>query len=78
VDADVIDPNAVPAVDSPTPGGLGLDELASMLIPLVRHPKALGLELTIYDPELDPDRTSAARLATLLERVLRERTHTKA
>ena len=78
VDADVIDPTAVPAVDSPTPGGLGLDELASMLIPLVRHPKALGLELTIYDPELDPDRTSAARLATLLERVLRERTHTTA
>ena len=76
VDADVIDPSAVPAVDSPTPGGLGLDELASMLIPLVRHPKALGLELTIYDPELDPDRASAARLATLLERVLRERTRT--
>ncbi|MDP9177429.1 MAG: hypothetical protein M3O61_07095, partial [Gemmatimonadota bacterium] len=31
---------------------------------------ALGLELTIYDPKLDPDRTSATRLVTLLERVL--------
>ncbi|HEX6057447.1 MAG TPA: arginase family protein [Gemmatimonadaceae bacterium] len=70
VDADVLDPSVVPAVDSPEPGGLELDELAALLAPLVRHPRALGMELTIYDPQLDPDRTSAARLATLLERVL--------
>jgi arginase len=70
VDADVLDPRVVPAVDSPEPGGLGFDELAELLTPLVRHPRALGLELTIYDPALDPDRTSAARLADLLERVL--------
>ena len=70
VDADVLDPTVVPAVDSPEPGGLGLDELATLLAPLVRHPRALGLQLTIYDPLLDPDRTSATRLATLLERVL--------
>jgi arginase len=70
VDADVLDPSVVPAVDSPEPGGLGFDELAELLTPLVRHPRALGLELTIYDPALDPDRTSATRLADLLERVL--------
>src|SRR5688572_15926447 len=68
VDADVIDPSEVPAVDSPEPGGLLLDELADLLTPLIRHPDAIGLELTIYDPHLDPDRTSAARLASLLER----------
>jgi arginase len=70
VDADVIDPELVPAVDSPEAGGLGLEELEALLTPLVQHPRALGMELTIYDPELDPDRTSATRLATLLERVL--------
>jgi len=70
VDADVLDPTVLPAVDSPEPNGLGLDELAEILTPLVREPKALGLELTIYDPRLDPDRSSAARLAVLLERVL--------
>lgn len=70
VDADVLDPGVVPAVDSPEPGGVGLDELAELLTPMVHDPGALGLELTIYDPGLDPDRTSAARLATLLERVL--------
>ncbi|MGQ0714653.1 MAG: arginase family protein [Gemmatimonadaceae bacterium] len=70
VDADVLDPSVVPAVDSPEPNGLLLDELAELLAPLAQHPRALGLELTIYDPRLDPERTSAARLATLLERVL--------
>jgi arginase len=70
VDADVLDPSVMPAVDSPTPGGLGFEELASLLTPLVRDPSALGIEVSIYDPYLDPDRTSAARLVTLLERVL--------
>jgi arginase len=70
VDADVLDPNVMPAVDSPVPDGFGIEELAELLTPLVRHPKTLGLELTIYHPMLDPDRSSAARLAMLLERVL--------
>lgn len=70
VDADVLDASVMPAVDSPEPGGLGLDELADLLTPLARHPRALGMELTIYDPALDTHRSSAARLATLLERVL--------
>jgi arginase len=70
LDADVIDPAVVPAVDSPEAGGLSLEEVESLLIPLVSHPGARGLELTIYDPGLDPDRTSAVRLATLLERVV--------
>ncbi|MGH7565275.1 MAG: arginase family protein [Gemmatimonadota bacterium] len=70
LDADVVDPTVVAAVDSPTPGGPGLEDLADLLTPLALHPSALGMELTIYDPGLDPDRTSAARLASLLERVL--------
>ncbi|HJU68269.1 MAG TPA: arginase family protein [Gemmatimonadaceae bacterium] len=70
VDADVLDPTVLPAVDSPEPGGLSLEELGDLLTPLTRHPAALGLELTIYDPALDPDRSSAARLAALLQHVL--------
>ena len=70
VDADVLDPIHMPAVDSPTPGGPTPGALVSLLSPLVRHPKALGLELTIYDPALDPDRSCAARLVGLLERLL--------
>lgn len=70
VDADVLDPGVLPAVDSPEPGGLSLEELAGLLHPLVRHPRALGLELTIYDPALDPGGDCARRLLTLLEHAL--------
>jgi arginase len=70
VDVDVLDPVDLPAVDSPEPGGLCLSELRDLLRPLVHHPRARGMELTIYDPELDPRRTGAVRLTTLLEEVL--------
>lgn len=69
VDADVFDPAVMPAVDSPEPDGFTLDELADCLGPLVQHPRALGLQLTIYDPALDPDRSCARLIVSLLERV---------
>jgi arginase len=70
LDVDVINPVQMPAVDSPVPGGPTLDKLASLLGPLVRHPKALGMDLAIYDPALDPDRICAARLVWLLTKLL--------
>ena len=69
-DADVLDPSVMPAVDSPEPGGIGLDQVTDLLSRLARHPKALGLQLTIYDPGLDPGAQGAILLAALLERVL--------
>jgi arginase len=73
LDADVLNPVDMPAVDSPEPGGPTIDEIVGLLAPLVRHPRALGLEVTIYDPALDPDRACAARLVTLLEILLLEK-----
>jgi arginase len=70
VDADVLDPRRMPAVDSPEPGGPDIDDLAALLVPMVRHPGALGLQLTIYDPALDVDRSCGRRLVALLETVL--------
>jgi arginase len=70
LDVDVLDPRVMPAVDSPVAGGPGFDELAALLLPLVRHPNALGMEVTIYDPALDPDRSAGERLVGLLERLL--------
>ena len=67
VDADVINPLEMPAVGSPEPGGPGIEELAALLAPLVDHPNALGMALTLYDPSLDPDRSCAVRLVELLE-----------
>jgi arginase len=69
LDVDVLDPAIMPAVDSPLPGGLDLDEAAALLIPLVQHPRALGMQITIYDPTSDPDGSGAPRLAALLEEV---------
>lgn len=70
VDADVLDPRIMPAVDSPEPGGPDVAQLAALVGPLAAHPKAIGMQLTIYDPSLDPDLTAAAHLLELLERAL--------
>ena len=70
VDADVLDPTVMAAVDSPEPGGPSISDLAALLTPLVRHPCALGMQLTIYDPALDIDRSCGKRLVALLEEVL--------
>ena len=71
MDVDVLNPIDMPAVDSPEPGGPTVNEIVDLLAPLVRHPRALGMELSIYDPKLDPDRACAGRLVTLLETLLR-------
>jgi arginase len=70
VDADVLDPLVMSAVGSPEPGGPSIEELAAFLSPLVKHPLALGLAITLYDPSLDPDRSCARRLVALLETAL--------
>ena len=68
VDADVLDPKVMPFVDSPVAGGFSGEQLAAFLRPLVRHPRAIGMELTIYDPRHDHDLRGASLLADLLER----------
>lgn len=70
LDADVLNPAVMSAVDSPEFGGPMPRELVELLAPLVRHPRALGLSVTVYDPALDPDRACARRLVNLLEALL--------
>lgn len=69
LDADALDPSVLTAVDSPEPGGFDLDTAVALLRPLARHPKALGIEVTIYDPALDHN-DAGERLVCLLERVI--------
>ena len=71
LDADVLDPAVMPAVDSPDPGGLSFDELAALLGPLLGNERAIGLQLTILDPDLDEDGRLAARFADLVVAALR-------
>jgi arginase len=51
LDVDVLDPSVMPAVDSPSPGGLEPNELTNLLKLL--SPDAVGAEVTIFDPDLD-------------------------
>lgn len=53
VDLDVLDERIMPAVDSPASPGLDFSQLADLISRLVGTGRMLGLDVTIYDPELD-------------------------
>jgi arginase len=71
VDADVLDDAVMPAVDSRVPGGLSYEALVALLRPLLASPRALGVEFTIYDPDLDPDRSIGRAFTQALVEALR-------
>jgi arginase len=64
VDADILDPAYLPAVDSPEPGGLSPDQLVALLHPLLADPRVRGMDLCIYDPALDAEGLPGATLLT--------------
>lgn len=73
LDIDVLDQLVLPAVDSPGSPGIDVEELEILLRELVRDPRCLGLDLTIYDPDLDPDGHSARLIVALLRNAFTER-----
>jgi arginase len=62
-DVDALDSALMPAVDTPEPEGLGFDHLSELLRGLLADRRARGLELTIFDPDLDEDGELARKLA---------------
>jgi arginase len=66
VDADCLDDTVMPAVDFRLPGGLAPEELETLLKLALESGRAVGLEVTIYNPELDTD----GRAGKLLTEVL--------
>ena len=58
LDVDVLDPAVMAAVDSPAAGGLQPAQLVTMLGLLA--PGAVGAQVTVLDPDLDPDGSCAA------------------
>jgi len=66
VDVDVLDPAVMPAVDAPDPGGIAYPELELLIAGLVATKRCLGLELTVYDPDYDPDGRYAAEIVDTL------------
>jgi arginase len=74
LDMDVLATEWMPAVDSPETGGMTPHELSTLLKVATRSDRCVGMEITIYDPTLDPAGKGADLIVNLLAGVFsRER-----
>ena len=71
LDADVLDDAVMPAVDYRMPGGLSWEELATILQVAIASGRAIGLNITIFNPKLDSDGSIAAAFVDALVKGLR-------
>ena len=73
VDLDVLDPVELPAQGIPgvedESDGLTWPQLTRLLTTAVATGGCVGWSMAIYDPDQDPDRSSAARIVELVEAV---------
>jgi arginase len=66
LDVDVLDDAIMPAVDYHLPDGLTWEELIAVLRTAVASDHATGLDITIFNPSLDPDGRVARSLVDAL------------
>ncbi|WP_433160054.1 arginase family protein [Kribbella sp. CA-247076] len=66
LDVDILDAAIMPAVDSPDPGGIDHAQLVELLRPLLVAPACQGIDVGIFDPDLDPDGRYADELTDTL------------
>jgi arginase len=71
LDADVLDDAAMPAVDYRIPDGLSWDELAVVLRAGVGSGRAVGINITIFNPKLDGNGSIARVFRDVLARGLK-------
>ena len=62
IDLDVLDAAVLPAVDTPGTPGLTFEQLTRLLSRLRQTSRILGVDVTIYDPHLDPDHAHPAAI----------------
>ena len=72
VDADVLDGACMSAVDDPSPDGLIWGELAAALGMAIGSGLAVGLQITIYNPDFDETGANGRGLAATINTVLSE------
>jgi arginase len=70
VDLDVLDEKVMDAVDSPGKPGLDYRQLATLLRALIHSGRVIGLDVCIYDPDLDPGHRFAKPIADCLAAAL--------
>jgi arginase len=71
LDFDVVDSSEMQAVDCPEPNGLTFIHLSEVVESITASPYCIGMELTIYDPDLDPDGRQADAIIHFLENVFK-------
>ena len=69
-DADVFDETLTQAVDDPRPDGPAWDEVVSALTVAVRSGRAVGLQVAIYNPDIDADGSNGRGLAATVRQAL--------
>jgi arginase len=66
VDLDVLRTDDFPAADYLQPGGVTWQDLLDIAAAALADPRCLGCSVVIYNPDLDPERTFAARVVRFL------------
>jgi arginase len=66
LDLDVLATGALAAVRYPQPGGLQWDELSALTATALQTPGLVGWDVTIYNPDLDPDGAGAERIVDFM------------
>ena len=62
----------MPAVSYPQPGGLDWDELETISRTALHADHLIGVDLTLYNPDLDADRSAARKIVAFLGDLARE------
>jgi arginase len=73
IDLDVISGDDFSATNLSAPGGLRFDEVRQALAVFARQPTLAAIEVSAYNPALDPDGVAAQRVIDLLVEVLSPR-----
>jgi arginase len=75
IDADVFDETIMQAVDDPRPDGLAWDEVVLALRMALGSGRAVGLQVAIYNPDIDADGSNGRGLAATVREALAEFTN---
>jgi len=73
LDLDVIAQEDFPAVNVPGSDGLRFDDVRAAFVEFAKHKNLLGLDVAQYNPDKDPDGSSAQKLVDLLVEALSAR-----